>query len=69
MKKLLEASMEYSVNNHPPMGLFTFIPSVDGDILPDRQSVVYKAGKFAKGVSSCSFSALKQEYRSGVRRF
>lgn len=49
MNTLLEASMDYSVNNHPPMGLFTFIPSVDGDILPDRQSVLYKAGKFAKG--------------------
>ncbi|KAK3384842.1 Alpha/Beta hydrolase protein [Podospora didyma] len=30
MNDLLEAAMGYSVENHPPMGLFTFIPSVDG---------------------------------------
>lgn len=53
--------MEYSVNNHPPMGFFTFIPSVDEDILPDRQSVLYKAGKFAKGPSYCLFSPLLKE--------
>ncbi|RWA10711.1 hypothetical protein EKO27_g4386 [Xylaria grammica] len=50
MDKLTETAMEYSVGNHPPAGLFTFIPSVDGDFLPDRQSTLYKAGKFVKGV-------------------
>ncbi|KAI0024063.1 Alpha/Beta hydrolase protein [Xylariomycetidae sp. FL0641] len=50
MEALTEAAMAYSVNNHPPAGLFTFIPSVDGDFFPDRQSVLYKTGKFAKGV-------------------
>ncbi|KAI1500571.1 Alpha/Beta hydrolase protein [Biscogniauxia marginata] len=50
MEQLTETAMEYSVNNHPPAGLFTFIPSVDGDFLPDRQSVLYKAGKFVKGI-------------------
>ncbi|KAI5920167.1 Alpha/Beta hydrolase protein [Camillea tinctor] len=50
MEKLTETAMEYSVNNHPPAGLFTFIPSVDGDFLPDRQSVLYKAGKFVKRI-------------------
>ncbi|KAI2776169.1 Alpha/Beta hydrolase protein [Daldinia loculata] len=50
MEKLLETAMEYSINNHPPAGLFTFIPSVDGDFLPDRQSVLYKSGRFVKGI-------------------
>ncbi|KAK7756217.1 hypothetical protein SLS62_001810 [Diatrype stigma] len=50
MDKLTQTAMEYSVSNHPPAGLFTFIPSVDGDFLPDRQSALYKAGKFVKGV-------------------
>ncbi|KUI68141.1 Acetylcholinesterase [Cytospora mali] len=49
MDKLLEVAIEYSVNHHPPMGLFTFIPSVDGDILPDHPSVLYKSGRFSKG--------------------
>lgn len=47
--ELTEVSTEYAVSNHPPMGLFTFIPSVDDDILPDRQSVMYRAGDFVKG--------------------
>lgn len=51
MDRLTEIAMEYSANNHPPMGLFTFIPSVDGDILPDRQSLLYKSGQFAKGMN------------------
>lgn len=51
MGKLSEVAIEYAVSNHPPMGLFTFIPSVDGDIIPDRPSVLYKSGKFAKGTS------------------
>lgn len=50
MDKLTETAMAYSVNNHPPAGLFTFIPSVDGDFLPERQSALYKAGKFVKGI-------------------
>ncbi|PSR94507.1 Alpha/Beta hydrolase protein [Coniella lustricola] len=44
------AAMSYAATNHPPNGLFTFIPVVDGDIIPDRQSVLYKSGKFSKGV-------------------
>ncbi|KAI1775457.1 alpha/beta-hydrolase [Hypoxylon cercidicola] len=50
MEKLTEAAMDYSVANHPPAGLFTFIPSVDGDFIPDRHTVLYKAGKFTKGI-------------------
>ncbi|KAH6646653.1 Alpha/Beta hydrolase protein [Truncatella angustata] len=50
MNKLTEIAMAYSINNHPPAGLFTFIPSIDGDFLPDRQSTLYKAGRFVKGV-------------------
>ncbi|KAK8036081.1 Carboxylesterase- type B [Apiospora rasikravindrae] len=48
--RLTQAAMTYSIQNHPPAGLFTFIPSVDDDLIPDRQSALYKAGKFAKGV-------------------
>lgn len=58
MEKLLDSAIEYSVNNHPPMGLFTFIPSVDGDILPDRPSVLYKSGRFTKGHSYCPSAPL-----------
>ncbi|XDG09198.1 hypothetical protein ABKA04_008813 [Annulohypoxylon sp. FPYF3050] len=43
MEKLTETAMDYSVANHPPAGLFTFIPSVDGDFIPDRHTVLYKA--------------------------
>ncbi|POS76103.1 hypothetical protein DHEL01_v205498 [Diaporthe helianthi] len=50
MGKLLDVAVEYSQKNHPPLGLFTFIPSVDGDFLPDRQSKLYKTGKFVKGI-------------------
>lgn len=50
MNKLLEVAVEYSQRNHPPLGLFTFIPSVDSDFLPERQSTLYKAGKFVKGI-------------------
>ncbi|KAJ8119588.1 hypothetical protein ONZ43_g3490 [Nemania bipapillata] len=50
MDKLTEAAMAYSVANHPPAGLFTFIPSVDDDFIPGRQSELYKAGRFVKGI-------------------
>ncbi|KAK8012240.1 hypothetical protein PG991_009615 [Apiospora marii] len=50
VERLTDAAMAYSIQNHPPAGLFTFIPSVDDDFLPDRQSALYKAGKFVKGV-------------------
>ncbi|KAK6216292.1 hypothetical protein LQW54_003683 [Pestalotiopsis sp. IQ-011] len=36
IETLTEAATEYAVANHPPVGGFTFIPSVDGDFLPDR---------------------------------
>ncbi|KAK7942714.1 alpha/beta-hydrolase [Apiospora aurea] len=48
MDRLTEAAMAYAMQNHPPAGLFTFIPSVDDDFLPDRQSALYKAGRFVK---------------------
>lgn len=50
MDKLTETAMAYSVANHPPAGLFTFIPSADGDFLLGRQSSLYKTGKFVKGI-------------------
>jgi len=49
MEELLSAALAYSVANHPPAGLFTFIPSVDEDFFPDRQSVLYRSGRFVKG--------------------
>jgi carboxylesterase type B len=51
MEKLLDAAITYSVANHPPAGLFTFIPSVDGDFFPDRQSVLYRSGRLVKGLN------------------
>lgn len=50
MSDLLEVAVAYSQQNHPPLGLFTFIPSIDGDFLPDRQSALYRSGKFVKGI-------------------
>ncbi|KAJ4358621.1 uncharacterized protein N0V89_003205 [Didymosphaeria variabile] len=50
MEDLLSTAVDYSKQNFPPAGLFTFIPSVDGDYFPDRQSVLYKAGRFVKGI-------------------
>jgi carboxylesterase type B len=49
IEDLLDAALAYSIANHPPAGLFTFVPSVDGDFFPDRQSVLYKSGRFVKG--------------------
>ncbi|KAI1417253.1 alpha/beta-hydrolase [Hypoxylon sp. FL1857] len=50
VEKLMEAALEYSRNNHPPNGVLTFIPSVDGDFIPDRSTVLYKSGNFVTGV-------------------
>ncbi|PQE07710.1 Carboxylesterase type B protein [Rutstroemia sp. NJR-2017a BVV2] len=50
MQELIGSAMEYSIANHPPAGLFTFIPSVDGDFIPDRQSNLMRMGKFVKGL-------------------
>ncbi|KAI9697731.1 MAG: hypothetical protein M1820_007718 [Bogoriella megaspora] len=52
MQTLLDTAMEYSTANHPPNGLFTFIPSVDGDFLPDRPVKLYRRGKFVRGIRS-----------------
>lgn len=49
MEELLTVAMEYSRENFPPVGGFTFIPSVDGDYFTERQSALYRAGKFVKG--------------------
>ncbi|OTA99106.1 hypothetical protein M426DRAFT_68444 [Hypoxylon sp. CI-4A] len=50
MDKLTETATEYAVANHPPVGGFTYIPLVDNDFIPDRHTVLYKSGKFAKGL-------------------
>ncbi|KAF7921342.1 hypothetical protein EAE99_007650 [Botrytis elliptica] len=51
MQDLIDSAMEYSVSNHPPSGLFTFIPSVDDDFLPDRYSTMMREGRFVKGIN------------------
>lgn len=50
MEDLQKTATEYAVANHPPAGLFTFIPSIDEDMIPERQSVLYRSGRFVKGV-------------------
>ncbi|KAF2654544.1 alpha/beta-hydrolase, partial [Lophiostoma macrostomum CBS 122681] len=50
MEKLLDVAMEYSVQNFPPAGLFTFIPCVDGDMFPESATKLYRERKFAKGI-------------------
>ncbi|PVI00996.1 alpha/beta-hydrolase [Periconia macrospinosa] len=50
MENLLKVAMAYSRENHPPLGLFTFIPSVDEDFLPGRTTTLYEAGRFGKGI-------------------
>ncbi|KAJ8071559.1 hypothetical protein OCU04_001872 [Sclerotinia nivalis] len=50
MQKLIDSAMEYSISNHPPSGLFTFIPSVDDDFLPERHSKMMREGSFAEGI-------------------
>ncbi|KAI9666006.1 MAG: hypothetical protein M1821_003941 [Bathelium mastoideum] len=52
MQTLLDTAMAYSIANHPPNGLFTFIPSIDDDFLPDQPSKLLRSGSFAKGISS-----------------
>lgn len=42
--------LEYSVENHPPAGLFTFISSVDGDLFGGRPSEVYKTRRVGQGM-------------------
>ncbi len=49
MQKLLDVAMQYSAVNHPPVGLFNFIPSIDGDMFNEQLSVSYKKGRFVKG--------------------
>ncbi|TGO24379.1 hypothetical protein BPAE_0104g00090 [Botrytis paeoniae] len=48
MQDLIDSAMEYSMSNHPPSGLFTFIPSVDDDFLPGRYSTLMREGSFVK---------------------
>jgi carboxylesterase type B len=47
---LTDVAVEYSVRNHPPNGLHTFIPVIDDDFIPDRHSVLYKSRRFVKGI-------------------
>ena len=54
-EKLVDHAMEYSIANHPPAGLFTFIPSVDNDIIPDSQSRLVSTGRFVKGKATINY--------------
>ena len=49
MEKLLAVATEHAISNHPPLGLFTFLPSIDGDFLPERPSILLRQGRFVKG--------------------
>ena len=49
VRNMSEIAMAYSIENHPPAGLFTFIPSVDDDLFTDRPSNLARDGKFVKG--------------------
>ena len=50
LSKLTDNATTYSIENNPPAGLYTFIPSVDGDLFSDRQSNLLRDGKFVKGM-------------------
>ena len=68
MQTLLDTAMTYSIANHPPNGLFTFIPSVDDDFLPDRPSKLLRSGSFAKGMLiSYKFSDPVRSFPVGIR--
>lgn len=76
MEKLLDVAMAYSRENHPPLGLFTFIPSVDDDFLPGRTAALYETGRFVKGDCIAHFVQLitdnfRNTYclRMGTRRW
>jgi carboxylesterase type B len=49
MPDLLNAAMNISIENHPPMGIFTFIPTLDDDLIPNRPSNLMAVGNFVKG--------------------
>jgi len=49
MHDLLHAAMGYSIEKHPPAGAFTFIPSLDDYLIPDRPFNLMEAGDFVKG--------------------
>ena len=54
MRDLLDIATKYAMTNHPPVGTFTFIPSIDNDLIPDRPSNLVRDGKFVKGTSQPS---------------
>lgn len=67
MEDLLSAALAYSIANHPPAGLFTFIPSVDVYFFPDRQPVLYRSGRFVKGkYLRKSSTVLKDQPNAGI---
>ncbi|KUJ07712.1 uncharacterized protein LY89DRAFT_351570 [Mollisia scopiformis] len=47
---ILRVSLAYAAMNHPPTSLFTFIPSVDDEFIPDRQSELIRTGRYVKGM-------------------
>lgn len=49
MPELLKNALEYGSRLHPPFGVAVFIPSVDGDFVPDRPSILLRQGRFVKG--------------------
>jgi carboxylesterase type B len=58
MENLLSTAVEYAQANFPPLGLFTFIPSVDNDFFPGRPSVLSKGIGFVSGECSASHASV-----------
>lgn len=68
MKELLDTAMAYSIANHPPAGLFTFIPSIDDDFFPESQSQLVTKGKFVKGMNAhILLERLDIKFIAGIR--
>lgn len=51
-EELLNTESEFAQAHNPPYGLLIWLPSIDNDILPDRQSVLTRTGKVARGKRS-----------------
>lgn len=49
MQVLMRTAMAYSIENHPPTGVFTFLPSLDDDIFTESPLKLMREGKFVKG--------------------
>ena len=49
LERLMNVSVALARHQRPPFGELAFLPSYDGDYIPDRPSVLLRKGAFAKG--------------------